>query len=94
MPGFPIDPDMPLVRAAVDDLAARLNLDPAEVTVVDARAVTWGDSSMGCPEPGMNYLQRLVDGSLVVLKAAGKVYEYHGGDPLFLCENPRPPSGG
>ena len=42
----------------------------------------------------MNYLQVLVDGTLVVLKAGGQHYEYHGGDPLFLCENPRPPSGG
>ena len=94
VPGFPIDPAMPLVVAAVDDLAGQLGIDPSEVTVVDARSVTWGDSSLGCPEPGMMYLQVLVDGTLVVLKAGGQQYEYHGGDPLFLCENPRPPSGG
>jgi hypothetical protein len=94
LPGSPIDPSTPLVVAAVDDLAGRLGLDPAAVTVVEARAVTWGDSSLGCPQPGMQYLQRLVDGTLVILKAGGRSYEYHGGDPLFLCENPRPPSGG
>jgi hypothetical protein len=93
-PGAPIDPDLPLVQGAVADLAARLDLEAAAVTVVDALAVTWGDSSLGCPEPGMSYLQRLVDGTLVVLKAGGKVYEYHGGDPLFLCETPPPTSGG
>jgi hypothetical protein len=94
LPGSPIDPATPLVAAAVDDLAGRLGLGPADVNVVAARAVTWGDSSLGCPQPGMQYLQRLVDGTLVVLKAGGRTYEYHGGDPLFLCDHPRPPSGG
>lgn len=92
-PGFPIDADLPLVTAAVDDLAGRLGIEPADVTVSLARAVTWGDSSLGCPEPGMAYLQQLVDGTLVVLEAGGRRYEYHGGDPLALCENPKPPSG-
>jgi hypothetical protein len=94
LPGSAIDPTTPLVVAAVADLAGRLGVDPADVTVVAARAVTWGDSSLGCPQPGMQYLQRLVDGTLVILKAGGRTYEYHGGDPLFLCEHPRPPSGG
>ena len=85
---------MPLVVAAVDDLAGRLGIAAADVTVVDARAVTWGDSSLGCPEPGMMYTQQLVDGTLVVLEAGGRRYEYHGGDPLALCENSQPPSGG
>ena len=93
-PGFALDPSMPLVVAAVDDLAGRLGIAAADVTVVDARAVTWGDSSLGCPEPGMMYTQQLVDGTLVVLEAGGRRYEYHGGDPLALCENPQPPSGG
>ena len=88
-PGTPIDPTLPLVVAAVDDLAGRLGIEPDEVTVVDARAVTWPDGSLGCPEPGMMYTQVLVDGTLVVLEAGGRRYEYHGGDPLFLCENPQ-----
>ena len=36
----------------------------------------------------MMYPQALVDGTLVILEAGGRRYEYHGGDPLFLCENP------
>jgi hypothetical protein len=88
-PGTPIDPSMPLVTAAVDDLAGRLGIDPDAVTVVDARSVTWPDGSLGCPEPGMMYTQVLVDGTLVVLEAGGSRYEYHGGDPLFLCEHPQ-----
>jgi hypothetical protein len=89
MPGTPIDPTLPHVVAAVDDLAGRLGIEPGAVTVVDARNVTWPDSSLGCPEPGMMYTQVLVDGVLVVLEAGGRQYEYHGGDPLFLCEQPK-----
>ena len=80
-PGFPIDPSMPIVVAAVADLASRLGVAEDTVVVVDARAVTWGDSSLGCPQPGMQYLQRTVDGVLVILEAEGRRYEYHGGDP-------------
>ena len=94
LPGTPIDPSTPLVVAARDDLAARLSVQPAAITVVGARAVTWGDSSLGCPQPGVQYMQRLVDGVLVVFDVDGRRYEYHGGDPLFLCETPTAPSGG
>jgi hypothetical protein len=86
--GTPIDPAMPLVVAAREDLAARLGIAADAVVVVEASAVTWGDSSMGCPEPGMRYLTQLVDGALVVLEAEGRRFQYHGGDPLFLCEHP------
>jgi hypothetical protein len=89
MLGTPIDPTLPLVVAATEDLAGRLGIEPDAVTVVDARAVTWPDSSLGCPEPGMLYTQVLVDGTFVVLEAEGRRYEYHGGDPLFLCEQPK-----
>jgi hypothetical protein len=94
IPGTPIEPTMPLVVDAVEDLATRLAVSASDVNVVTALAVTWGDSSLGCPEPGVMYLQQLVDGTLVVLEAGGRHYEYHGGNPLFLCENPTPPSGG
>jgi hypothetical protein len=89
MPGMPIDATLPVVVAAVEDLAGRLGIEPDAVTVIDARAVTWPDGSLGCPEPGMMYTQVLVDGMLVVLEADGRHYEYHGGDPLFLCEQPK-----
>ena len=84
--GNPIDPELPLVQAAVEDLAQRLDVPTEDITVVKALAVTWPDRSLGCPEPGMAYIQVQVDGALVVLEAGGRRYEYHGGDPLALCE--------
>lgn len=89
MDDWDIDHSEPLILDAVADLAARLGVDESAVAVVEARSVTWGDSSYGCPQPGVNYLQRTVDGALAVLEVAGRRYEYHGGTPLVLCESPR-----
>jgi hypothetical protein len=83
------------VADAVDDLAGRLGVDPADITVVTAEEVTWRDGSLGCPRPGMMYPQVLTSGSRVVLESRGDRYEYHAGGrrSAFLCENPEPPAG-
>jgi len=77
-----------LIETAVSDLAERLGIAKDEIQVVSFEAVTWPDTSMGCPHPEMAYLQVLQDGSLIQLSAQGRVYEYHSGgnrEP-FLCE--------
>lgn len=78
---------------AVQDLAKRLGVAAADISVVSAEEVTWSDSSMGCPKPGMMYAQVLTEGSRIVLEANGKRYEYHSGagKPPVFCENPKPP---
>lgn len=83
--GAPLDPGSRQVRDAVVDLAARLGVDERAVRVVEARAVTWGDSSCGCPQPGMQYLQRLVDGAWVLLEVDGRRYDYRGASTLRWC---------
>lgn len=67
------------VLAAKADLAQRLGASPDEIEVVEARQVTWPDTSLGCPEPGMMYAQVLTPGVLVRLLYAGDHYRYHGG---------------
>lgn len=80
---------------AVRDLARRLDVPEADITVVRVEQVTWRDRSLGCPRPGMMYAQVLTDGVRVVLEADGERYEYHagGGRSAFLCEDPEPPAG-
>jgi nucleotide-binding universal stress UspA family protein len=90
----PLERSSSMVVAAVADLAARLGVNAASIEIADARAVTWPDNSCGCPEPGMMYVQRPVEGALVVLSYQGRRYEYHGGNPLRLCDHPHPPVGG
>lgn len=80
----------PLEQQAVGDLAGRLGVPEDEITVVSVEEVTWRDGSLGCAEPGMMYTQALVDGSRIILEAAGERHEYHAGgnrDP-FLCAKP------
>ncbi len=67
----------PLVQAVVDALASQLGVEPDAVTVASVQSVTWNDSSLGCPQPGMMYLQVLTPGYLVILEADGNTYEYH-----------------
>lgn len=94
MPAYPgpdssIDPAMePLIKIAKADLAKRLGISENEINVVEARAVVWPDASLGCPQPGMAYIQILFEGGLIRLEVAGQVYEYHSGgrDGPFLCE--------
>jgi hypothetical protein len=91
-PTLPADP----VEQAKADLAARLSVDAAEVTVVSSGEVTWRDGSLGCPQPGMFYTQALIAGFRIVLAVAGQQYDYHAGanQAPFLCEKPQPPAGG
>ena len=65
------------VRAAVNDLAARLKVAPEVVQVVSVSAADWSDTSLGCPQPGMFYAQVIVQGFKIVLAAGGAQTEYH-----------------
>jgi hypothetical protein len=99
LPTGPIDPALqPQIEVAQQDLGARLNFaNWWEIEVLEARGVTWPDGGLGCPAPGMAYIQVLVDGALIRLNGDGKLFEYHSGGSRapFLCENPAatPPPG-
>ncbi len=92
-----MDPSLPtpsasglegLIEKAREDLAHRLSISPDQISLVEATEVVWPDSSIGCPQPGMEYLQVPEDGALIILRAEGNLYEYHSGGRrgLFLCE--------
>jgi hypothetical protein len=94
-----IDPGLkPYIDIAVADLAKRLSIDAIGIGVSSATLVQWSDSSLGCPQPGMQYAQSLTDGARIVLNVGGKKYSYHAGGSRtpFLCEQPAnaPPASG
>jgi hypothetical protein len=62
---------------AQEDLGQRLNAGADSITIVSAEAHTWGDASLGLPEPGKVYAQMLTSGYIVTLYASGKTYVYH-----------------
>jgi hypothetical protein len=86
-----IDPDLrPLIDLATADLAEMLGVAESQITTHAAVPVLWPDSSLGCPQPGMNYPQVLVDGSIIELEHHGTYYRFHAGgrrDP-FQCPTP------
>jgi hypothetical protein len=65
-----------LLGQIVQDLADRLGLSSDAVQVVLVEPATWNDSSLGCPEKGMAYLQVITHGYRVILEAQGQQYDY------------------
>ena len=82
------------VRAAISDAASRLKVASDTIQVVSVSATDWSDTSLGCPQPGMAYIQILMKGHRIQLKAGDRVYVYHSGERQapFLCENPTGPA--
>ena len=62
-----------------------------QLVIVRAEAVVWNDGSLGCPEPGMEYAQALINGYWVVIKAAEQTYDFRagGGGSFRLCPQGR-----
>lgn len=81
---------------AIVDLSGRLSVPSGEIVIVKESSVTWRDGSMGCPKEGMMYTQALVEGTLVVLRVAGRDYQYRSGKgrTLVFCENLQKPLPG
>ena len=79
-----------LVTQAKEDLAKRLNIATDQIDLIELQSVVWPDGSLGCPQPGMGYIQVQVDGLLIRLRVGSRVYEYHSGGNRgpFLCEQP------
>lgn len=83
------------IDEAKQDLAQRIGI-AGDIVAIDAVwAVTWPDGSLGCPQPGMAYPQVLVEGILVLFRANGQEYRYHGDgqQALFLCDPVSGPVG-
>lgn len=61
---------------------------------VQAEAVTWADSSLGCPQPGLAYTQALVPGWRLVVRGPGLEVVYHAsqrGQWLLCAGGPAQP---
>lgn len=90
----PVVGDLPedLVAAIKADLKTRTGAQPEAMTIVRAEAMTWSDSSLGCPKPNVDYLQVLTDGYWIVLRVDDTEYDYRASTQgnFFLCELPFP----
>ena len=77
------------LAAAVEDLSTQTGMPPGQITPASMEAVEWGDSSLGCPQPGFMYAQVITPGFKIVLEADGQQYTYHTDQDsnVVLCEN-------
>jgi hypothetical protein len=58
------------------EAAAQAKVAQEKLVILRAQPVVWNDGSLGCPEPGMMYIQALVNGYWVVINAGGKTYDF------------------
>jgi hypothetical protein len=78
-----------LLENLIADLAERLEISNDQITVVHSEAVEWNDGSLGCPQPGMVYLQVVTPGFRVVLAGQDQLYDYHSDTKAhFILCNP------
>ncbi|RMG94697.1 MAG: hypothetical protein D6706_13425 [Chloroflexi bacterium] len=93
-PGKPNIPEhlKTFIQTLKEDLANRKNLNIEDIQVITIEEVTWPDSGIGCPQPGMMYLTVLTPGYKVILAADNQQYIYHSKDTTYfvLCENNKP----
>ena len=74
------------IKAAMLDLQQRLGVEVGLTQLVRIHQVTWGDTSLGCREPGKVYLQVLTPGIWLVLAHQGQEYDYRTTNSLaVLC---------
>jgi hypothetical protein len=78
------------------NLADKLQVIEAQISLVSIQSVTWRSGALGCPKPGMMYTQALVPGVLVLLKVGESIYRYHAsvaGTPTYCpAERAQTPS--
>jgi hypothetical protein len=82
-----------LVNLAKQDLADRLKIDPAQITLSKTLEITWPDIAAGCnSRPGQILSKGRVYGYRVWLEANGVVYVYHVGEAgqVIPCPEPNP----
>lgn len=90
-PGVP-DPSVAAASRAAQDLAGRLSIDVGAVELLASEAVTWSNSSLGCPAEGIVYTQVQTPGYRIFLSARGQEYVYHADQSgrAVLCRDGRP----
>ncbi|TFG49644.1 MAG: hypothetical protein E4H33_01830 [Anaerolineales bacterium] len=75
-PALPEDVES-LVLLAKFDLTIRTGIDIEAITTKSLKETMFDDSSLGVPEPGVEYTAVITPGYIIILEANGEIYEYH-----------------
>ncbi len=84
----PVMPPSDNARTVIEQHSLAFNVDRATISVLIDEEVAWPSSALGCPKPGMNYLDVISPGFRVVIEQGGRQYSYHAGrnGNFFLCD--------
>jgi hypothetical protein len=75
------------VEAAIAALVDKTGVSDDQIELVSVESVQFRDSSLGCPQRGMMYLQVITPGYRVILSLEDQVYDYRvAGKWAVLCE--------
>ena len=66
-----------MVALVTQHLAQRLSVAVDQIVLSDVKPVVWRDAGLGCPKPGVDYIQMGTPGYTIFLEAGGKTYNYH-----------------
>jgi hypothetical protein len=66
-----------LVTLVKQHLAQQLGIPADQIVLGQVRSVVWRDAGLGCPKPGVDYIQVETPGYTISLEAGGKTYNYH-----------------
>jgi hypothetical protein len=88
------DEQRAVANLAIDALAADLQVPKDKILVDTIRAIDWRDSSIGCPKPGMAYLQVITPGHKVTLRVDNVIYVVHEAKGhAFVCHETKAYAG-
>ena len=78
--------DRSIADTAILALAEHLDIPVTGITVDSVRSIEWSDSSIGCPQPGMGYMQVITPGHRISLRANGNLHVVHEANGnAFVC---------
>jgi hypothetical protein len=66
-----------MVGLVKQHLAQRLSLPTDQIVLSEIKPVVWRDAGLGCPKPGVDYIQVETPGYTILLEAGGTRYRYH-----------------
>ena len=66
-----------MVALTKGHLAKRLSIAIDQIVLSDIKPVVWRDAGLGCPKPGVDYIQVETPGYNILLTAGGNTYRYH-----------------
>ena len=86
---FATSKPLPAARLAQAKVANMLSIPDDQVTIVSSEAMSFQDSSLGCPQENKMYAQVITTGYRVVAQASGKIFDVRvSGNHAAICNIP------